>query len=104
MAASAEASLAAAVVENSLDGFAVLDRDLRYLLWSPAMERFTGKPAAEVIGREAVAVFPFLRELGLDAALERALRGEVITSEAGEFVADAEMAEHLGHDRGLLVR
>jgi PAS domain S-box-containing protein len=72
-------SLAAAVVESSVDGFAVVDRDARYTLWNPAMERFTGKTAAEVLGRRVSEVFP-LRDPGLDAAFERVLAGEAITT------------------------
>jgi PAS domain S-box-containing protein len=68
--------LAAAVVERSIDGCAIMDRDGRYLLFNPAMERFTGKTAAEVLGRSAFEVFPFLRDLGLEAAFVRALAGE----------------------------
>jgi PAS domain S-box-containing protein len=75
-------TLAAAVVQGSVDGFAVLDREGRYLLWNPAMERFTGKSAADVLGRRALDVFPFLRDHGLDGAIERVLGGETIATEA----------------------
>lgn len=81
-----DTSLAAAVVETSLDGLAVLDRELRYVLWNPAMERFTGKLRAEVIGREAFDVFPFLRELGLDVAAQRVLAGETVATEGVNHV------------------
>src|SRR5580692_10456012 len=74
-------SIPGAVIETSLDGLAVLDRELRYVMWNPAMERYTGKRAAEVLGRNAFDVFPFLVELGLDDALRRALRGEVVATE-----------------------
>jgi PAS domain S-box-containing protein len=84
--ASDRESLAAAVVHSSLDGLAVLDRDTRYVLWNPTMERFTGKTAAEVLGQNAFAVFPFLRELGLDVAMQRVLRGEVVATAGVEHV------------------
>jgi PAS domain S-box-containing protein len=77
----AAGSLAAAVVQGSLDGFAVIDRETHYRLWNPAMERFTGKPAAEVLGRKAFDVFPFLRDHGLDVAFQRVLRGEAIATD-----------------------
>ncbi|HEY8091785.1 MAG TPA: PAS domain S-box protein [Polyangiaceae bacterium] len=74
-------SLAEAVVESSLDGLMVLDREGRYVLWNRAMERFAGKKAEEVLGRRMLEVFPFLEELGLDRAMERALAGEVVVTE-----------------------
>jgi formate hydrogenlyase transcriptional activator len=51
---------------------------LRYQLWNPYMERLTGKRAEEVLGKVATDVFPRLIPGGIDAALKRALQGEVI--------------------------
>jgi PAS domain S-box-containing protein len=79
-------SLAEAVLENSIDGFAVMDRDCRYLLWNRAMERFSGKTREEVMGRNAFEVFPFLRDHGLDVAVERVLRGESVATSGALFV------------------
>jgi PAS domain S-box-containing protein len=73
-------SLAEAVVRDSPDGLAVLDREGRYALWNPTMERFTGKAATEVLGRNAFEVFPFLREHGLDRAIDRVLHGETVVT------------------------
>jgi two-component system, cell cycle sensor histidine kinase and response regulator CckA len=70
------------LVHNSVDGLASIDRDYRYTLWNRAMERFAGKTSDEVMGRNAFEVFPFLRKLGLDVAIDRALSGEVVTAEA----------------------
>ncbi len=81
-----DSSLADAVVQSSLDGFAVIDREGRYTLWNRAMERFAGKTAAEVLGRVAFEVFPFLRDHGLDVAVERALAGETVATEGVEHV------------------
>lgn len=71
-------SLAAAVVQGSVDGFAVIDRETRYQLWNAAMARFSGKSADEVLGRRAFDVFPHLRDHGLDVAIQRALAGETV--------------------------
>jgi PAS domain S-box-containing protein len=46
------------------------------------MERLTGKRADEVLGRSAFEVFPYLRSVGLDRAIDRALSGETVTAEA----------------------
>jgi len=81
-----DVTLAAAVVQSSRDGYAVTDRDTRYRLWNAAMERFTGKPAAQVLGKNAYEVFPQLRALGLDVAWQRALAGEMVSIDDVEFI------------------
>ncbi len=75
-------SLADLLVQTSVDGLTVIDREHRYLLWNRAMEGFSGKRAEEVLGKCAFDVFPFLREIGLAAAAERAFAGETVTAEA----------------------
>jgi PAS domain S-box-containing protein len=77
-----EKTLAEILVQSSVDGLFAVDRESRYTLWNSAMERFAGKRADEVLGRYAFDVFPFLRDLGLDRALDRALAGETILGEA----------------------
>jgi two-component system cell cycle sensor histidine kinase/response regulator CckA len=79
-------SLAQAVVQSSIDGLAVMDRDTRYVLWNRTMELFSGKKAAEVLGQKAFEIFPFLRELGLDKAFHRVLAGESVTTEGAPYV------------------
>jgi diguanylate cyclase (GGDEF)-like protein/PAS domain S-box-containing protein len=69
------------VVANAGEGVIVLDRLLRYRGWSRAMEDLTGLKADDVIGREALELFPHLREQGVDALLRRALHGETVASE-----------------------
>lgn len=70
-------SLAAAVVQSSVDGFAVLDREARCTLWNPAMEQLSGTAASEALGRRAFDMVPFLAER-LDVAFARVLKGETI--------------------------
>ncbi|HEX7241999.1 MAG TPA: GGDEF domain-containing protein, partial [Longimicrobiaceae bacterium] len=62
------------------EGVVVYDRDLRYRVWNPYMETLTGLRADEVLGREALGLFPHLRRGGIDALLERALAGETVRS------------------------
>ena len=64
------------VICNVQEGIIVYDRNLRYQLWNPFMERLTGYPAQEILGRRPEEVFPFLRETGVLERLERALAGE----------------------------
>jgi hypothetical protein len=42
------------------------------------MERLTGVPEPEVIGRHPIEIFPFLQEMGAADLFERARQGEVI--------------------------
>lgn len=64
------------VIQNSQDGLFLLDRQLRYRVWNPAMERFTGLRADEVLGRAATDVFPEIQEFGIARVFERVLAGE----------------------------
>ncbi|HEY3804856.1 MAG TPA: PAS domain S-box protein [Kofleriaceae bacterium] len=77
----APGGLAAAVVESSPDGYAVMDRELRYVLFNPAMERLAGKRAAETLGRSILDVFPFMRARGIEDEMRRVLAGEVVTTD-----------------------
>jgi two-component system, cell cycle sensor histidine kinase and response regulator CckA len=79
-------SLSQAVIQSSVDGFAVMDQESRYLLWNRAMERFSGKTAEEVLGRNAFEVFPFLRDHGLDVAVARVLQGESVATNGAVFI------------------
>jgi diguanylate cyclase (GGDEF)-like protein/PAS domain S-box-containing protein len=65
---------------GSGEGFVVYDRWMRHVLWNPAMERFTGLAARDVLGRSALQVFPELKEQGIAGLLERALAGETVTA------------------------
>ena len=68
----------ATLVENSPDIFARVDRQLRYLYVSPVVERYSGRPAAEHIGRTRL-------EVGMPAEMqadwERAMRKAFATGQ-----------------------
>jgi PAS domain S-box-containing protein len=66
------------IMDGAAEGIIVYDPELRYQLWNPYMERLTGKLAEEVLGKVATDVFPRLIPSGIEAALKRALQGEVI--------------------------
>ena len=53
------------VIKNMRDGVIVYGPDLRYQVWNSAMEKISGKPASEVIGRHPEELFPFLKEAGI---------------------------------------
>jgi diguanylate cyclase (GGDEF)-like protein/PAS domain S-box-containing protein len=70
------------ILENVGEGIVILDRELRYLLWNPFMEKLSGMKASEVLGKCATDLFPYFREQGVDAYLKMALEGrDVVTPE-----------------------
>jgi PAS domain S-box-containing protein len=77
------------IIDCAAEGIIVCDRELRYQVWNRFMEQLTGRRAEEALGKSAVELFPSLRENAMDAALSRALQGEVVT-DAGRLSADAE--------------
>jgi PAS domain S-box-containing protein len=71
------------VITGAKEGIVVYDRELRITLWNRFMEEMTGIPAAEVLGKEATGLFPFLKEQGIDLLMTQALSG--ITAESSDF-------------------
>ena len=88
-----DAALAEILVQSSLDGFAVIDRDYRYTLWNRAMETFAGKRASEVLGKRVFDVFPFLREHGLDVDRDRGETKNRLDDHGAEVLCDAVVTE-----------
>lgn len=70
-----QTELTGRLIDSSYDGILAFDRELRYTLWSPGMERITGVPASQTLGRHAFSVFPFLVEIGEDRHFHDALEG-----------------------------
>jgi PAS domain S-box-containing protein len=63
------------IIASAKDGIIVYSRELKYLVWNPFMEELSGVPAAEVIGKHPLEVFPFLRDTSLIQQLRQALEG-----------------------------
>ena len=82
------------IIEGAAEGIIRYDSELRYQLFNPFMERLTGMKSEQVLGRVAVEVFPRLGPSGIEAALKRALEGQVVR------VADVLVPKHSagGHD------
>ncbi len=68
------------IVSSAGEGIVVYDREMRYVVWNRFMEELTGVGAGEVLGKHALDLFPHLREQGVDRLLQRALRGETVSS------------------------
>lgn len=73
------------VINSTLDGVLTYDREYRYTLFNPAMERLTGTPASKVLGRVAWDAFPTLLELGTDRCFKAAVRGETLIEHEEEY-------------------
>jgi len=68
------------VISSAQEGIAVYDRELKYVVWNKFMEDLTGVPAKKVLGKNALKLFPNLREQGVHSLLRRALEGEIVHS------------------------
>ncbi len=68
------------ILSSARVGIIVYDRDLRYRVWNRMMEELSGRPAADVLGKVGLDVFPHLREQGVDVLQRRALAGETVRS------------------------
>jgi PAS domain S-box-containing protein len=64
------------IVASAQEGIIVYGRDLKYQVRNPFMEQLSGHPAREVLGKHPGELFPFLRDTGVLASIEKALAGE----------------------------
>ena len=67
------------IINSAQEGVIVYGPDLRYQVWNPYMEHFSGLTAEDVLGRHPLELFPFLKESGVIERLEKALSGETPT-------------------------
>jgi PAS domain S-box-containing protein len=74
------------ILVSAQEGIAVHDRELRYTLWNPYMERMSGLKAVDVIGKHPLEVVPCMMQEGMYADLEKALAGEIISSRDTAYV------------------
>ena len=68
------------VIASLREGVVVCDREYRYRLFNPFMERLTRTPARDALGRVPWDVFPYLGAIGLKERLDAALRGDVVVA------------------------
>jgi signal transduction histidine kinase/ActR/RegA family two-component response regulator len=71
------ASVVRCVSEDTHQGFFVTDTQLRIVLWNRWMEIHSGRPAAEVLGRSLLELYPDVGERGIKEYYESALEGQV---------------------------
>jgi PAS domain S-box-containing protein len=70
-----QAEFSQSLIDSSVDGILAFDRECRFTIWNPALERASGYAEAEMLGRSAFEVFPFLRETRDDQLFQQALAG-----------------------------
>ena len=66
------------LIDASVDGMFAFDCEFKLTAWNSAMERISGRSRAEVLGKSAIDVFPFLRDLEV-------LEGKELVSENHPF-------------------
>lgn len=81
------------IIHSVGEGIIVLDRELRYVVWNPFMERLTGVGAHEVIGKHPLEVFPDF-PAAIYACIERALAGEQVKTIDVPFVMPKTGQQH----------
>jgi PAS domain S-box-containing protein len=73
------------VIDGSPNGIAVYDRELRVVVWNPAMEALLETHRAHVLGQHILEVFPHLAETESPRYWQRALAGETISEREFQF-------------------
>jgi PAS domain S-box-containing protein len=71
-----ERSLSDLIIESSADGIIVVDTELRYLVWNPAIERIHGKTRNEVLGQTVFNVDPGFVNHQVGSAWRKAISGQ----------------------------
>jgi PAS domain S-box-containing protein len=68
------------IISSAEEGIIVYDRDMRYQVWNPFMEKLSGKKASEVIGTHPLESFPWLHETGAIENIQKVLAGQSLAS------------------------
>jgi PAS domain S-box-containing protein len=92
------------LVNSSMDGILAFDRDGRYTVWNPALERIFGINELERLGKEATDLCPFFRLTGGENCYREALAGRsVIATDIAYVLAETGKQKFVdGHFSPLL--
>jgi PAS domain S-box-containing protein len=71
-----ERALSDLIIESSADGIIVVDTELRYIVWNPAIESIHGKTCNEVVGKTVFDVDPGFANHQIGDAWRRAISGQ----------------------------
>ena len=64
------------IINSIQEGIIVYDSNLRHTVFNSFMEKLSGIPASQVLGKYPTEAFPFLEDVGVVKNLKRALNGE----------------------------
>jgi PAS domain S-box-containing protein len=88
-----ERALSELIIENSGDGIIVVDTELRYLVWNPAIESIHGKTRDEVLGQAVFDVDPSFANHEVGNAWREAISGRRAEIRDYRFFSRARGAE-----------
>jgi PAS domain S-box-containing protein len=84
----AEKAFSDNLLDNSVDGIVALDRKGRIIAWNRAVELYSSRPEAEVLGQELFVAFPYLNTPEYRFQFEQVLRtGEGLVHRGLPFTA-----------------
>jgi diguanylate cyclase (GGDEF)-like protein/PAS domain S-box-containing protein len=69
------------IVNSSVDGIFAFDRDCRYTVWNPGMERITGVSEDKALGKGAFDIFSPFQETAESRFFSETLAGKTIVAE-----------------------
>jgi PAS domain S-box-containing protein len=110
-AAHRERQLSELLIECGTEGIIGLDRDMRYIVWNPAMEIMSGLPRDRVLGRHLFDLRPDLAGSPVEAAWRATMEGKRTTlsdrlynfSPSGRRgYCDVDFAPLYGSDRSII--
>lgn len=82
------------IIEFAQEGIVVYDEELRYRVWNRYMEKISDRKGSEVLGKQTLDVFPFLKDYGIVEMLHRALDGDVVLGEDTQFTDPRDNSIH----------
>ncbi|RJP22632.1 MAG: PAS domain S-box protein [Candidatus Abyssobacteria bacterium SURF_5] len=75
-----QAEFSERLIDSSADGIVAFDKNTCFTEWNHAMERATGLLKKDVIGRNAMELFPYLKETGEAQNYAAVLEGKTVVS------------------------
>lgn len=82
------------IIRSVGEGIIVLDRELRYVVWNPFMERLTGIAAQDILGKHPLEGFSHFSAADTYARIERALAGEHVKTADVSFIMPETGRQH----------
>ncbi len=64
------------IISSVNEGIVIFDREFRYRLWNPFMEKVTGVPESNLLGKNIGDHYAAMKDYGIETILQRILNGE----------------------------